>query len=62
MSDDARIVLTLDYEPTLDCYPDHVKTKADAFRFDIQSVLDRHMSVDDLLEFADCIDYEVAEI
>jgi hypothetical protein len=36
---DARIVLTIDYEPNLEHYPPHIKTKAEAMWFDVRQVL-----------------------
>ncbi|ASR75944.1 hypothetical protein J4U02_gp096 [Mycobacterium phage Aziz] len=58
---DARIVLTIDYEPNLDHYPDHITTKRDAMEFDVQQVLDGNVSDEDLFSAADCLDWEVVD-
>lgn len=60
----ARIIATIDYDPQLDlagAYPDHVKTKADAMRFDVQLLMDGLISDNELVAFADDIIWEVVE-
>lgn len=58
---DARIVLTIDYEPILKDYPSGTETKADAMRQDVEAAVDGTFSAFDLIDFADDICYEVVE-
>jgi hypothetical protein len=49
----AKIVIAYEYEPSLEHYPDSVKTQADAMRFDVQQIEDNHISLGEFLDMVD---------
>lgn len=45
----THIRITFNYEPDLSHYPDEVKTKADAMRFDVAQVEEGNYGIDDFI-------------
>lgn len=50
---DSRIVIEIDYEPTLSSYPAGVKTKVAAMEADVAAYHDGTFGVIDLVDFGD---------
>jgi hypothetical protein len=49
---DSRIVIEIDYEPTLDCYPADVTTKLRAMEADVDEYHAGNISASELLDYA----------
>lgn len=58
---DARILITVDYEPNLDHYPSDITTKREAMEYDVARMLDGNIDDLELLSYADCLDWEVVD-
>lgn len=61
---DCRIIIELDYEPTLDdtSYPIDITTKFEAMEFDMNAWEDGVLGLADLVEFADEVDVKVVKL
>ncbi|AEK10009.1 hypothetical protein FDH96_gp098 [Mycobacterium phage Rey] len=58
---DARIVLTIDYEPNLDHYPEHITTKREAMEFDVAQMRAGEVGDLELVDYAESVDWRVED-